>query len=55
MWHGPCDAKKKSVAPVNRTVKDSSRRHKTFVCISKSAVGDFVLFTKSDYFKVHFG
>ena len=47
MWHGPCDPKKKSVVPVNRTAKESSRRQKTFVCISKSAVRGFVLFMKS--------
>ena len=51
----PCDAKKMSVTPVSRTAKDSSRRHKTFVWISKSAVRDFVLFIKSIYFTMHFG
>ena len=37
------------------TAKDSSRRHKIFVCNLKSAVRDFVLFTKSAYFTAHFG
>ena len=45
--------RKKSMVPVNRTAKDSSRRHKTFVCISKPAVRDFDLFMKSVYITVH--
>ena len=54
MWQGPCDAKKNVSGP-NRTAKDSSRRNKTFVCISKSAVRDSVLFMKSFYLTAHFG
>ena len=38
------------LAPINRIAKDSSRRHKTFVCISKSALRDFVMGMKSVYF-----
>ena len=34
---------------VLRTAKDSSRTHETFVCISKSAGRDFVLFIESVY------
>ena len=48
MWHGPC-------APSQQNSKDSSRRHKTFVYIPKSAVRDFVRFMKSVRFTVHFG